>query len=57
VIAEVGEGYVGVWEQNWDDTRWPEGLGFSRRLLLEVEEGGYHITDTKRSHVSGWIRL
>ncbi|KAJ3121070.1 hypothetical protein HK098_004039 [Nowakowskiella sp. JEL0407] len=58
VIVNVGEDFVDIVEQNVDDTVWPKGQNYSRRLQAERKDGKITLKctfpDTK---ILGWMNI
>ncbi|KAG9405451.1 hypothetical protein AC1031_003346 [Aphanomyces cochlioides] len=60
VIVAVEDDYVDIVEQNVDDTIWPEGVNYSRRLKAELNEktGAYTIhCSFPDSSILGWMTI
>ncbi|RHY25782.1 hypothetical protein DYB32_008100 [Aphanomyces invadans] len=60
VIVNVEVDYVDIVEQNVDDTIWPPGVNYSRRLKADLNEvtGAYTITCTfPDSSILGWMTI
>ncbi|OQR95893.1 bifunctional glutathionylspermidine amidase/glutathionylspermidine synthetase [Thraustotheca clavata] len=60
VIVDATNEYVDIVEQNVDDTIWPEGQNYSRRLKATVDEdtGAYTIHCTfGDSSILGWMTI
>ncbi|KAF0701394.1 Aste57867_8096 [Aphanomyces stellatus] len=60
VIVDVTDSYVDIVEQNVDDTVWPEGQHYSRRLRAELDDatGAYTIVCSfPDSSILGWMNV
>jgi hypothetical protein len=54
IITRVGEDYVDICEQNWDDFSFEPGTDYARRLQLTVDaKGRYTIVDCLTGNVRG----
>jgi len=53
IITDVGERYVRIAEQNFEDWKWDEGADYARELKMGVDaEGRYSVHDDYQ--ILGW---
>ncbi|KAJ1558178.1 hypothetical protein HK096_003140 [Nowakowskiella sp. JEL0078] len=59
VVVNVADNHVDIAEQNVEDSVWPEGKDYSRRLELKVDpSGGFHMSCTfPNTKLLGWVTV
>merc|ERR1712086_13268 len=55
IITQVGDGFVRVAEQNFEDWLWEDGQDYARELKLSLSRDGRHHTVHDEYEVLGWM--